>query len=442
MTNEASKLDEQFPCPWRSAFEYPTFKSMGLDDTNENEVTYLCGNSLGLMPKATKNAVNLELQAWANQGVMGHHTRHDKRDPWVTNDDSVAERLAKLVFGCKSSEISYTSTLTSNLNALVQAFYRPTQTRYKLICEAKAFPSDIYCFQNQVKLHNFDPADALILLEPKQGEDIISNDTIIDVIKEHGESIALVCLPGIQFYSGQYFDIPRITAATKSVGAISGWDLAHASGNVPLHLHDWGVDFAVFCSYKYLNCGPGNLGGLFVHDDTSKKYANEPRPAGWWGVTVDTRFNMNPQFEAAPGARGFAQSNISLFGPPCMHSSLDLFEQAGGVGALHARSRSLTGFLEKRLKESVHYGSDRVFRIMTEKLPTEERGCQISIAFNEKYSIMDKVNSGLIEAGVIGDERKPSVIRLAPVPLYNTHAEVDYAVSIFDDIVSRIVCPQ
>lgn len=433
----AEELERKLPCVFRDHFSIPTFRSTGIDPARDDEVTYLCGNSLGLMPKSAKNLVNAELDAWAGEGVIGHHRRFDGKDPWVTNDDPVSARLARLVFGCLPSEISYSGTLTSNLNAMLQAFYRPKGNRYKILCEAKAFPSDIYAFQNQVRLRELDPKDALVLLRPREGEDTLRTDDILNVINKEGSSLAVVCLPGIQFYTGQYFDIPKITAASKAVGAVSGWDLAHASGNVPLRLHDWGVDFAVFCSYKYLNGGPGNMGGFFVHNDVSEKFTNLPRPAGWWGVDLRTRFLMEAEFVPAQGARGFAQSNMNLFGPPCMHASLDIVEAAGGIEGLSERRRSLVGFLEAKLKQSKHYS--KVFHIMTDKVTNTARGCQLSIKFEiDDESLMMKVVEDLTKSGVIGDERKPNVLRWAPTPLYNTHCDVQYATAELENILDRI----
>lgn len=390
------------------------------------------------MPRAARSLVNAELDAWAGEGVIGHHKRFDGKDPWVTNDDPVSARLAKLVFGCMPSEISYTGTLTSNLNSMLQAFYRPKGSRYKIMCEAKSFPSDLYSFQNQVRLHGYKSEDALVLLEPREGEDTLRTDDIISIINQEGPSLAVVCLPGIQFYTGQYFDIPKITAASKAAGAVSGWDLAHASGNVPLELHDWGVDFAVFCSYKYLNSGPGNMGGIFVHSELSERFKDQPRPAGWWGVDLGTRFHMEPEFVPAQGARGFAQSNMNLFGPPCMHASLDILEAAGGIEGLTERRRSLVGFLEANLRNSKHYS--KKFHIMTENLGDNERGCQLSIKFVcGDESLMLRVVEELTKKGIIGDERKPNVLRWAPTPLYNTHHDVQHAATELEKILDKLV---
>ena len=431
----------------REQFAIPTFRSMGLGDSAE-PVTYLCGNSLGLMPLEAKDNVDAELAAWAGQGVEGHHSRQDGRDPWVTNDEAVAAKLADLVFGAKKSEISFTGTLTANLNALLQAFYRPTAGRYKLLCERKAFPSDIYAFQNQVKLQGYAIEDALVLLDPPEHSDLITTEQILQAIEQHKDSLALVLLPGIQFYTGQYFDIPRITAKTHEVGAVSGWDLAHASGNVPLRLHDWGCDFAVFCSYKYLNCGPGNMGGLFVHEKTAAAMQDEPRAAGWWGVDVATRFDMEFAFKPAQGARGFAQSNVCLFGPACMLASLNVFAAAGGVQGLAERRQVLTGSLAFQLMASPYY--KQVFHIMTDVNNGKQgmlaldrgldHGSQISIKFTSTDpEFMPKVVERLTKKGIIGDERKPNVLRLAPSPLYNTEKEVDYAAKTLNEVIAEVL---
>lgn len=427
----------------RSNFAIPTFRSMGLASSDE-PVTYLCGNSLGLMPRAAKTNVDAELKAWADSGVMGHHTRQDGRAPWVMNDKDVGVKLGELVFGARPTEISFTGTLTGNLNALLQTFYRPTKTKFKLLCERKAFPSDIYAFQNQVRLHGLTIDDALVCLEPADGADLITTEQILDAIEENRESLALVLLPGIQFYTGQYFDIETITAKTHEAGAVSGWDLAHCSGNVPLRLHDWGCDFAVFCSYKYLNCGPGNMGGLFVHEEVADRMLSEPRVAGWWAVDASTRFDMEFAFKPSRGASGFAQSNACLFGPACMEASLQEFAAAGGVAGLSARRQQLTGRLVSKLMALRQYND--VFYIMTDLrngatgLPALDRGLdhgsQVSLKFTSPdENLMMKVFDELTKRGIIVDERKPNVLRISPCPLYNTEEEVDFAVQSLDEVL-------
>lgn len=427
--SRATDLDEQYPSQ-RKLFDIPTLKSMGLGSTNE-EVVYFCGNSLGLMPKATRQAIIRELDCWADRGVFGHHSRDDGGIPWVTNDVDVSKRLARLVFGCNDSEIAFGGTLTANLNALLSTFYRPHGSRTKILCESKAFPSDNYCFQNQVRLQHREPKEDIILARPRSGEYTLRTEDIIDIIRQRGPEISVVCFSAIQFYTGQLFDIPRITAEAHKQGCVVGWDLAHASGNVELRLHDWDIDFAVFCSYKYLNCGPGNLGGLFVHDRVNSD--NRPRPAGWWGVGESERFEMKHEFSPIHGARGFSQSNVCLFGPVCMHTSLDAIEAAGGMSEVTRRARSLTGYLYELLRSSPHYHTK--FEIMTPE-NEEERGSQLSLIFFG--NILDSLLNQLEQAGIIGDERKPNVIRWAPSALYNTHAECAHAVKVLDNLLSLL----
>lgn len=425
----AVELDKKFPSQ-RRLFDIPTFKKMGLAES-DNEVIYFCGNSLGLMPKATRQAIDNELDCWGSRGVFGHHTRNDQGIPWVINDVDVSKRLARIVFGCNESEIAFGGTLTANLNALLATFYRPHANRRKILCESKAFPSDNYSFQSQVRLHNGNPKEDIILVHPRSGEYTINTEDIIETLRERGQEISVVVFSAVQFYTGQLFDIPQISAEAHKQGCIVGWDLAHASGNVELKLHDWGVDFAVFCSYKYLNCGPGNLGGLFVHDRLNSD--DRPRPAGWWGVDERERFEMNHYFRPMQGARGFSQSNVCFFGPPCMHSSLDAIETAGGMKELTKRSRSLTGYLYELLRKSPYHGDK--FEIMTSD-DEKKRGSQLSLIFFD--DILNPLLIQLEQAGIIGDERKPNVIRWAPSSLYNTHEECLRAVETLNKLLSQL----
>lgn len=428
--SSAAQLDEKFPAEQRKRFEIPTFKTMGIGSTDE-ELTYLCGNSLGLMPKATRQAVNRELDCWAGRGVVGHMCRNDNGTPWVYSDKYVSKRLARTVFGCHESEIAFGGTLTANLNSLLSTFYKPHGERTKIFCEAKAFPSDNYCFQSQVKLHDRNPDEEIILASPRSGEYTLRTEDIVDVIRKRGSEISVVIFSAIQFYTGQFFDIPRITEEAHKQGCVVGWDLAHASGNVELRLHDWNVDFAAFCSYKYLSCGPGNLGGLFVNDRLNS--TELPRPSGWWGVDESKRFEMNYEFEPMPTARGFNQSTVCFFGPTCMQVSLDAIEAAGGLKELRRRSKSLTGYLYGLLQSSPYYG--KKFEIMTPD-NEDERGSQISIIFFG--NILEPLMTKLEASGVIGDERNPNVLRLAPCALYNTHSECLRATEILNELLSQL----
>ena len=430
--SEAVELEREFPAIGRKYFAIPTFDSTGIRKGDTSEVTYLCGNSLGLMPLGTRDRMRDELNTWAAEGVMGHHIRFDGRDPWIENDVSVSKRLAEQIMGCNASEVVLAGSLTSNLNGLLHAFYKPTADRYKIICESRSFPSDDYCFQNQVKLNGFSE-DAVVAIEPREGEMVLRTEDIIDTIKKHGKETAIVCLSGVQFYTGQCFDIAAITKATHDVGAISGWDLAHAAGNIELKLHEWNVDFAVFCSYKYLNCGAGNTAGFFVHDDFAEKYISKPRPAGWWGVDLSTRFDMEHEFVPAKGARGFLQSNCSFAGPPCMHASLDVFEACGGLKALIKRQKVLTAYTTRQLKVSKHYGKS--FHILTDILSEEESGAQISLFFNID---LDKVADGLESAGIICDARKNNVVRITTAPLYNTFEDSEVFINTLEKVLDSL----
>jgi len=325
-------------------------------------------------------------------------------------------------------------TLTNNLHLMMHQFYKPTSDRYKILCEAKAFPSDQYAFTSQAKFHGLDPKEAIIELSPRAGEFYLREEDILNVISKEGDEIALVIFSGVQYYTGQLFPIQNITRAAKEQGCVCGWDLAHAAGNVPLSLHDWDVDFAVWCTYKYMNSGPGGIAGLYVHD----KWTNEETPkfAGWWGQEKTTKFQMRPNFSPISGAQGFQQSNPSALAIASLIGSLQVFKAAGMIAPLRQRSIKLTGTLESLLKKSKFYippeqsSSVQVkgFTIITPSDP-ESRGAQLSLLFLPVGSgVMEKVDEGLKSWGVVGDERKPDVIRLAPTPLYNTLRECERAV--------------
>lgn len=428
---KAQELDERFPS-LRDEFCHPTHKSLGLS-SEEKQGTYLCGNSLGLMPKGTREALNHEMDIWAGKGVEGHFTRPDGSNGWVDQDDPLMPKLAKIVGG-KDTEVALTGTLTGNLNNLLTTFYRPHGKRTKLLFEAKAFPSDNYCFQSQVRFHDLDPERELIRAFPREGEHTLRTEDILALIDEHGDEVAVVIFSGIQYYTGQKFDMARITAHAHSKGCIVGWDLAHAVGNVVLRLHDWDVDFAAFCSYKYLNCGPGQLGGLFVHERFH--HDNRPRPAGWFGVSMDTRFDMEYQFKPIIGARSWNQSCTNWTAAPSLKESLKLFERAGWLEGLAPRSRSLGDFLQELLVSSPFYNQARGFSIIT-PLDPEERGSQISILFTP--GLMEPVFNALQRQAIIGDERKPDVLRIAPTALYNTHVDVWVCVDAINRALEQLV---
>jgi kynureninase len=368
--------------------------------------------------------------------------------------DTVTPLLAELV-GASEKEVACMGTLTANLHLMMAAFYKPTAQRFKILCEGRAFPSDQYAFASQARLHGYDPNEAIIEMCPRQGEFTLRESDIVDLIVKEGHSISLVIFSGVQYYTGQWFPMKAITTAAKAQGCVCGWDLAHAIGNVPMALHDWDVDFAVWCSYKYLNSGPGGIGGLFVHE----KWENSllPQFAGWWGHDPATRFAMPPRFSAIPGAQGFQQSNPSVLATVSLLGSLQIFKEVGMMAPLRKRSLRLTSELEMRLMKSRFYvpinevsaqcllqdvmnGEDGTaqqgqpgFTIITPRNP-ESRGSQLSLLFLPPNSdVMDRVFRALSAMGVVGDERRPDVIRLTPAPLYNTLGDCERAASCLEE---------
>lgn len=376
---------------------------------------YLCGNSLGCQPKTVREHIEQELLDWKNLGVEGHF--HGK-NPWFYYHHFVNEVSAKLV-GAKPNEVVIMNSLTVNLHLMMVSFYRPTATRYKIMVEADAFPSDHYAVQSQAKMHGFNPDDAIIQLYPREGEHTLRTEDIVAKIEMYGDELALVMLGGVNYYTGQLFDMATITDAAHVVGAKCGFDLAHAAGNVPLNLHDWEVDFAVWCSYKYLNSGPGGTSGAYVHE----KHCNNPdliRMAGWWGNDEKTRFLMEKKFVPQAGAAGWQLSNAQVLPMAAYKASLEIFAEAG-IENLRKKSLKMTGFLEFLLEEINNDPKNNTsFKIITPK-GTDERGCQLSILTDETGKATFE---RLTEAGVIADWREPNVIRVAPVPLYNTFEEV------------------
>ncbi|CCH41608.1 Kynureninase 1 [Wickerhamomyces ciferrii] len=444
---EIQTIDKNFP-NLSQDFQIPTFKSLGLS-TNESQITYLCGNSLGLMPTQTRKAINDELDAWSQRGVESHFSHPGSetqgKTNWMDIDLPCIPKLSPIV-GSLDSEIAIMGSLTSNLNALMVAFYQPQGSKTKILFEKNSFPSDYYAIFNQIKLKNLDPLENIIQLEPKEGEYHLRTQDILDTIEANHKELALIMLPGIQYYTGQFFDIEKITKFAKKFNIIVGWDLAHAVGNVPLHLHDWNVDFATWCSYKYLNSGPGGISGIFIHEIHGKIDEDnyKPRLSGWWGNNSSKRFQMLEKFEPIEGALGFRQSNPSVIDVVSLNSSLDIFNKAGGIQKLRNKSILLTNLLEKLLKSTKYYISPKdsftlnsnelKFTIITPESPLE-RGAQLSLLFFPRTNveigepgIMDKIFSSLRNQGVIGDERRPDVIRLAPIPLYNSAKDVQKAV--------------
>jgi kynureninase len=391
---------------YRNAFHFPSF--------HEKPVVYFTGNSLGLQPKQTKSYIEQELNDWAKWGVEGHF--HAK-NPWFSYHELLTEKVARIV-GAKNKEVVVTHSLTTNLHLLMVSFYRPTAKRYKILCEGKAFPSDQYALESQAKFHGFDPKDAIVEIFPRTGEHLIREEDIYAKIAELGDTLALVMIGGVNYYTGQLFDMKTITEKGHAVGAVIGFDLAHSAGNVELHLHDWGVDFAAWCTYKYLNSSPGGVSGMFVHD----RHANNPhlpRFAGWWGHDKDVRFKMEPGFRPMEGAEGWQLSNAPVLGMAAHLASLDIFDEAG-MAAISAKRNDLTAYLEFII-EDISRNSDKVnFEIITPKEKTK-RGAQLSIlAHGQGKSLFDKLS----EEGVVADWREPNVIRVAPAPLYNSYEDV------------------
>ena len=373
---------------------------------NGEEHVYLCGNSLGLQAKRTKSFINQELEDWATFGVEGHF--HAK-NPWMPYHEFLTESYSKIV-GSKQSEVVAMNTLTVNLHLMMVSFYRPTKNRYKIIIEADAFPSDIYAVESQIKYHGYSVNNSLIKLTPRDGESSIRTEDIAEIIDREGNEIALIMLGGVNYYTGQVFDFETITKLGQDKGIVVGFDLAHAAGNIKLDLHKWGVDFAVWCSYKYLNSGPGSVAAAFVHE----KHHNSdlPRFAGWWGHNKENRFKMPDEFNAIKSAEGWQLSNPPILSLAAIRASLSIFDEVG-MDKLVAKSKKLTDYLLFLLNT---IETDRI-----EIITPEERGCQISIRVkNGNKELFNEIT----EKGVIADWREPDVIRVAPVPLYNSFSEV------------------
>ena len=402
----AQELDQQDPlASFRSRFHFPTFH-------NENPV-YFTGNSLGLQPKTAATYIQEELNAWANYGVEGHFLA---KRPWFSYHENLTNMAAKVV-GALPIEVVITHSLTTNLHLLMVSFYRPSGKRVKILCEEKAFPSDQYALASQISFHGL-PAETLVEVGPRPGEHLIREEDILQKISELGDELALVMIGGVNYYSGQYFDLQKITAAGHAVGAVVGFDLAHAAGNVNLALHNWNVDFAAWCGYKYLNSSPGGVSGLFVHE----RHANNkslPRFAGWWGHNKEVRFQMEPGFDPIPGAEGWQLSNAPVLGMAAHLASLEIFEEAGMERIAQKRDQ-MTAFLAFLIEEvSVRNEEKCSFEIITPNNPNQ-RGAQLSIlAKGQGKQLFDR----LTDLGVIADWREPNVIRIAPAPLYNSYQD-------------------
>jgi kynureninase len=403
----ASDMDAQDPLRgFRDKFHLPLGQ-------NGQPLIYFAGNSLGLMPKTTRGLVEQELDDWARLGVDAHL---GAKTPWYSYHETVREPMARII-GAKPIEVICMNSLTVNIHLMMATFYQPTKTRFKVLMEDPAFPSDTYAIKTQIRHHGLDPKEALVLARPRDGETTVRTEDIIAVIEKNADSLAVVLLAGVNFFTGQFFDIAAITAAAQKRGIPVGIDLAHAVGNVPLSMHDWNVDFAVWCSYKYLNSGPGAVAGAFLHERHATN-TGLPRFAGWFGNEPNTRFRMQlePEFIPVASADGWQISNPPIFSMTPLRASLAIFDEAGGMQPLREKSEKLTGYLEGLLEQA---GTNR-FTVITPREPGA-RGCQLSILAHESPKELHKK---LDAAGVRADFREPNVIRAAPTPLYNSFHDV------------------
>lgn len=376
----------------------------------DKNVIYFCGNSLGLQPRNVTAAMHTELTTWQEMAVSGYFSG---KNPWLYYQHYVQPSLARLV-GCKEEEVTVMNTLTVNLHLLMLSFYRPSAKRYKIIMEAGAFPSDQYAMETLVRHFNFNPDDVIIEISPREGEKILHTSDILQVIHQTGAELAMVLFGGIHYYTGQLLDLPAITAAAHAAGAVAGFDLAHVAGNVPLQLHEWGVDFAVWCSYKYLNAGPGAVGGAFIHEKHARNI-HTPRLGGWWGNDEHTRFKMEKGFIPKQNASGWNISTAQVFNTVALKASLELFD-AAGIEQLRTKSIQLTAYLEYLL----HQLPKLNFEILT-PADINSRGAQLSLFFKEKGK---EIHQRMIDNGIIVDYREPGVIRVAPAPMYCSFEDV------------------
>lgn len=403
----SKEMDEQDPLnEFRKQFEFPRI--------NDKQCLYFTGNSLGLKPKKAKEALERELEDWGKWGVEAHF---NAKHPWFAYHELLTKNLADLT-GAKNHEVVAMNGLTANLHFLFASFYRPTAKRFKIICEKKAFPSDQYMLESQVIHHGLKPSDVIIEIEPREGNHLIEHQDIYEAIEKHGAELALVFIGGVNYYSGQLFDMKTITSHAHKVGALAGFDLAHAFGNVELSLHDWKVDFAAWCSYKYLNSGPGSISGVFINEKHGLN-PDTPRLSGWWGYDKTKRFQMEDGFQPIPGAEGWQLSNAPVFSMAIHKVALELHCSAG-MSQLRKKSILLTSYLEFIFNELNKLESKIKFDIITSK-KSEERGSQLSVIVSGGGK---DIFDALSKEGAIVDWREPNVIRLAPVPIYNSFSDV------------------
>ncbi|HVW94928.1 MAG TPA: kynureninase [Mucilaginibacter sp.] len=379
------------------------------------DAIYLCGNSLGLQPDTARQYINEQFDRWQNLAIEGFFMGDD---PWLGYHKKLTPLLADIL-GARQSELTIMNSLTVNIHLMMVSFYKPDNKRFKIIMEGGAFPSDQYAIASQVKFHGFDQSTAIVEIFPRKGEETLRTEDIIDTIGQNADELSLVLFGGINYYTGQLYDMEAITAAAHKAGAFAGFDLAHAAGNVPLNLHDWNADFACWCSYKYMNSGPGGISGIFIHE---RHFDNSslPRFEGWWGFRQDRRFMMPHDFEAERGAAGWQLSTSPVWLLTLHKAALDIFGQAGGIVPLREKSILLTGFLEFLIKRINDERGEELFKIITPK-NAAERGAQLSIVCSRNAK---EIFNYLTENGIIGDWREPNVIRLSPAPLYNSFKQV------------------
>ena len=400
----AKQLDQEDPISYlRNQFHIPR-------DKHGKEWLYFTGNSLGLQPKITSKYIEQELDDWANFGVEGHF---EAKNPWLSYHELLTDTMAKVV-GAKPVEVVVMNTLTTNLHLLMVSFYQPSKTKYKIIIESDAFPSDRYAVQSQLSFHGFDPEEALIEWKPKEGKELLELEDLKSILDSQGDEVALLLIGGVNYYTGQYLDIKKIAELGHAKKCMVGIDLAHGAGNIQPNLHDSSIDFAAWCTYKYLNSGPGSLSGLFVHEKHAQR-KDLPRFAGWWNHNKETRFNMRQPFDVMSGAEGWQLSNPPILSMAAIKASLDIFDKVG-MSALLNKSKKLTGFFEYLIHE---IASDTI-KIITPTHPNE-RGCQLSLQVKNADKNLHKK---LTENNIITDWREPDVIRCAPVPMYTSFEDV------------------
>ena len=411
----AKQLDQEDPISYlRNQFHIPR-------DKHGKEWLYFTGNSLGLQPKITSKYIEQELHDWANFGVEGHF---EAKNPWLSYHELLTDTMAKVV-GAKPIEVVVMNTLTTNLHLLMVSFYQPSKTKYKIIIESDAFPSDRYAVQSQLSFHGFDPEEALIEWKPKEGKELLELEDLKSILDSQGDEVALLLIGGVNYYTGQYLDIKKIAELGHAKKCMVGIDLAHGAGNIQPNLHDSSIDFAAWCTYKYLNSGPGSLSGLFVHEKHAQR-KDLPRFAGWWNHNKETRFNMRQPFDVIEGAEGWQLSNPPILSMAAVKASLDIFEKVG-MDALVKKSKKLTGFFEYLVNE---IASDTI-KIITPTNPNE-RGCQLSLQVKNADKNLHKK---LTENNIITDWREPDVIRCAPVPMYTSFEDVYHMVTILESLL-------